>query len=446
MLSICKNDYYYRVTPRIVCQDKITQICIRPLDFHAAFEENKVYRVCVIPLTSDVYTASRPPIFETTVVCRQGELRFSHAFVGEQEHFIRLYRENETACLLQTSVYSLQEDLFSRRPYLGDFHVHSCFSDGRESPEFVAAMYRQAGYDFIAITDHGRMDSSLRAIQTYQGIPLDFTLYPGEEVHPPHSHVHILNIGGAFSVNERCLTENNGRPWGNPGRTEWLRAVEKRAAALTDISPDLDPFVHATCLQVIDSIHEAGGMAVLCHPFWLADVHNLTNEFTAQYIRKGYADALELIGGLSNHENMMQIAFYQQLLSEGCRVPVVGTSDSHGTVDRLGFDGTKSLILAKGNSKEDMMEAVCHQYSVAMDEYDGQEPRYYSSFRMVSYAMFLYEHYFPLHRELCYEEGRLMRELVAGDTSAAAQLSLLAGRTTAHRERFFAQYGDNISG
>lgn len=123
-------------------------------------------------------------------------LTFTHTFDGEQEYSVRIYREKDNQLILKTSVYALKRDLFERRPFLGDFHVHSCFSDGTESPEFVAAMYRQAGYDFISITDHGRMDSSLRAIAAYSQVPIDFHIYRGEEVHPPYCAVHIVNFGG----------------------------------------------------------------------------------------------------------------------------------------------------------------------------------------------------------------------------------------------------------
>ena len=428
MLPICKNDYYYRVSPRVVLTGRETKIDIRSLDYSTRFEEGGQYRIRVLPMTSDIYSASKPPVFETTVVCQGGLLSFTHAFVGEQEHYIYVSKEGDGNTFLKTSVYSLNEDLFGRRPYLGDFHSHTCFSDGKESPEFVAAFYRQAGYDFVSITDHSFMGPSLRAIEFYRDIPLDFLLFPGEEIHPPHDHVHIVHFGGAFSVNELC------------GKPEWTEEVNARAASFTDLPQGVDPIVHASCLQVIDKIHEAGGMAIFCHPFWLAHVHHVTNEFTELYLREGYADAFELIGGQSNHENMMQVAFYQDLLADGCRIPVVGNSDSHGTVERIYFDGAKSIIFALGSTKDDFIEAVRNQYSVAMDEYTGQEPRFYSSYRMVSYAMFLYENYFPLHRELCYEEGRLMRDMVAGDESAAELLSRLAGRTVKQREAFFAKY------
>lgn len=284
------------------------------------------------------------------------------------------------------------------------------------------------------------MDSSLRAIAAYSQVPIDFHIYRGEEVHPPYCAVHIVNFGGELSVNEMSLSKIDGCPWGDPGQPEWLERVKKRQDSIKDSFPNVDPHYHATCLEAIDVIHKGGGMAILCHPFWVSDAHNVTSEFVELYLRNGLVDAFELTGGLSNHENMMQIAFYNQLRAEGCQIPVVGNSDTHGTIDHIYFDYTKTMVFAKSNSRDDIIEAVRGQYSVAMDEYRGQEPRYHSSYRMVSYAMFLYEHYFPLYQELCYEEGRLMRSYVAGDAQAQDQLSCLQGRTTAYREDFFAKY------
>ena len=143
MLSISRDDYFVEVAPRIVRGGIPTRIRIRPLDGHIRLEEKERVRIAVLPMTVDACSSTRPDIFETTAVVEQGCLSFEHTFTGEQEHSIRLHRGEETAPFLRTSVYSLEEDLFRRRPYLGDFHLHSCYSDGVETPEFVAAMYRQ---------------------------------------------------------------------------------------------------------------------------------------------------------------------------------------------------------------------------------------------------------------------------------------------------------------
>ena len=40
------------------------------------------------------------------------------------------------------------------RYYRGNLHGHSTFSDGRDSPEEVIQLYRQAGYDFTCLSEH----------------------------------------------------------------------------------------------------------------------------------------------------------------------------------------------------------------------------------------------------------------------------------------------------
>lgn len=74
-------------------------------------------------------------------------------------------------------------------------------------------------------------------------------------------------------------------------------------------------------------------MAIFCHPFWIDNVYNVPVALLQLYLEQGFADAFELVGGLTNHENTLQVAFYRDMLTQGCRIPTVGNSDSHGTVD-----------------------------------------------------------------------------------------------------------------
>ncbi|MEG2076134.1 MAG: hypothetical protein RRY34_06490, partial [Victivallaceae bacterium] len=69
-----------------------------------------------------------------------------------------------------------------------------------EAPIYVAARYREAGFDFMAVTDHHRYAPSLEAINFWQNKPIELKLFPGEEVHAPGNPVHIINFGSKFSV------------------------------------------------------------------------------------------------------------------------------------------------------------------------------------------------------------------------------------------------------
>lgn len=435
-----KNElYFYDVYPKVLLTGKETTIHIKPLSAHVAFE-NCEYIIKIFPMTYDVYSNTKPEIKFYKIKPIDGILSFNHAFEGEQEHSIRIFKESQeldaNKVIAKLSVYSVKEDLFCRRPYMGDFHVHTYFSDGAESPEFVAAMYRQNGFDFIPITDHYRMAGSVRAIEKYKNVDMDFKLYRGEEIHTPNNHVHIVNFGSDFSVNEYNRT-NTEDVWNSIPKEQWFDEVKTVQDTLGELPEGVDPFVHASCLLAIDKVHEGNGMAIFCHPHWIADVYNVTDSFTKFYLENGFADCFELIGGQTNKENMMQVSFYNEICSKGFKVPIVGNSDSHGTVNKPWFLESKTIVLSKANTREDIIEAVKNFYSIPVDEYKGQNYHVYAPYRLASYAMFLMDEYFPLHNELCYEEGRLMRAYINGDLKAKERLESTKGQTIELMEKYF---------
>ena len=124
--------YFYDIYPKIVRKGIETPITIQTLASHVSFEEGGDYIIRIYPITSDIYSKSRPPIVEYSVKALNGAICFSHTFIGEQEHFVRIFRKKDDSLVVQLSVYSLEEDLFGRYPYRGDFHVHTYFSDGRD--------------------------------------------------------------------------------------------------------------------------------------------------------------------------------------------------------------------------------------------------------------------------------------------------------------------------
>lgn len=51
-------------------------------------------------------------------------------------------------------------DMFGRPRMKINLHLHTTESDGRKTPEEAAAIYREAGYDILAITDHWKYRKS----------------------------------------------------------------------------------------------------------------------------------------------------------------------------------------------------------------------------------------------------------------------------------------------
>ncbi|MDR1949791.1 MAG: hypothetical protein LBQ38_10395 [Spirochaetaceae bacterium] len=135
----------------------------------------------------------------------------------------------------------------------------------------------------------------------------------------------------------------------------------------------------------------------------------------------------------------MQISLWQQKRAEGFAVPVVGSSDSHGTVNSPWFNISKMVVLAESCERDALIDAVRNSRAVVLEQYAGEElPRLYGIHRYTALVLFLLEEYFPLHDELCFEEGRLMKDYACGDKSAAALLSGLRGRCDRLLEKYWA--------
>lgn len=123
--------------------------------------------------------------------------------------------------------------------FKGNLHSHTTLSDGRRTPGETAEAYREAGYHFIAITDHLRYFPGSAA--------RDFVVLDGIECHDNHYRpgrvCHITGVG--FSVPP------------------------------PEIPRDTPP------QQIIDTMRSCGAWVTLAHPAWSLMHHQ---------------DALDLIG------------------------------------------------------------------------------------------------------------------------------------------------------
>jgi hypothetical protein len=85
------------------------------------------------------------------------------------------------------------------RFHRGNLHTHSNRSDGALSPEDVCRHYREAGYDFLCLSDHFLPQFDFPLTDT-KGYRTDgFTTLIGAELHAPATHLgdlwHILAVG-----------------------------------------------------------------------------------------------------------------------------------------------------------------------------------------------------------------------------------------------------------
>jgi len=423
--------HYYDIYPKMVPANEITRINIKPLGRHAAFEADKEYLIRIIPMCESVgLLPDNTYPFVVSKIDSDGILRFEHKFKAEQEHYVRIYPvlkpEKREDFIVQLSVYSLYKDLYERRPYMGDHHVHTTRSDGCESPEIVPAYYRKSGFDYMAVTDHGDYNGSLEAIEAYKDAPVDLKIFPGEEVHSLENDVHIVNFGGNFSINDLCRMDEEKY-------YQEVAAIEQELA----IPDNVRSFEYAASVWVCNKIREAKGLGIFCHPHWIANAYHVPDAFTNFIFDQHLFDAFEVVGGQTNCENEMQLAIYHDARARGCRIPIVGNSDSHGVVNGEWFGHTKTITFSKSLEKDDFINAIKDGYSAAIDCYSGEQTRVHGPYRFVSYGQFLMREFFPLHDDLCYEEGRAMKDYVLNIEGAREVLEMLKGRTEKLMNHYF---------
>jgi len=434
--------HYFDIYPKVVQVGVESTINIKFKEKRYCPQGNKSIKIKIIPMTED-HGNQINNAFTQKVTTQDSILSFSYTFSKEQEYDIRVYLNADEYA--QLSIYALEEDLYTLTPLKGDFHVHTNHSDGWESPEAVAAYYREAGFDFMVISDHRTYSSSVQAQQFYKDIKIDLNIVAGEEIHAPGNHVHIVNFGGEYSVND--IFKNDPETY-----TTEVKAIEDNLDPSLIFACDRERHVYASCLWVYGKIKEAKGLSIFAHPHWIANVHHVANSLTRLMFSTQCFDAFELIGGQTPKENNMQLAFYNTACKHGYgNFPIVGSSDSHGAIPeplsrsklKGGANPTHSvgemytIVFAAANTKDDIISAVKSSQTVAVEWYRGESPRVHGDYRLVSYALFLMSEYFPLHDEICREEGRLMRLLAyGGEEDAATGLERKSGRV----ERMMCKY------
>jgi hypothetical protein len=412
---------YFDLSPRIVPVGQTSNITIRSPFGHRSLSSSEPFTLRAHPMggiSGDSDTTGGIP-FNIA-----GEaLTFSYHFLIEQEYTFVLQRtgDSQPGWKAEFRVYALETDLFTRRPYKGDLHMHTHYSDGQESPAYIAAACRRMGMDFIAITDHGQYAPSLEAIQAFKDAAIDLRIFPGEEVHPPGNPVHMLNIGGRFSVNA-LFTSSDYR--------DQVQSLQQQLP----VPSEVDSYSFASCTWTFDRIRQAGGLGVFCHPYWIyGNKYSVPSSLTDLLFERQPFDAYEVIGGYHRHEfdsNKLQVARYHEERIKGKRLPIIGVSDAHG-VERDELAGWYYTILfAPSPELPDVIQGIKDLYSVAVEALPGETARAYGPLRLVQYALFLMREVFPLHDELCREEGRLMLAYASGDPGAEAALGMLSGRTT----------------
>jgi hypothetical protein len=278
--------------------------------------------------------------------------------------------------------YGLPPELARRRPLRVDFHMHTTFSDGKNSPADMILRGRELGLDALAITDHNYFDSSLAGIEVAKKAQLGLLCFTGEEV--TAGTWHVISIGASGGVG---------------------------------FEPEREGY--AGLLQSIDLIHALNGRAYLAHPYWIN--HRRTNmpwQDYARLLEEGGFDGVELLGDCTWEENLRAVAQFGEQGLYG-RYPVLGNSDAH--TSQHTFVAYWSLVMAEELTHAAVLKAIEERYSVACGAmqmaYGNYPPRpelaAFGTLDLVDLSLFLQQYYFPRHDALCRQEASAGRRILA---------------------------------
>jgi len=396
----------YEIYPKVYMSDKSQRVNIKLSEDMA---DGNTVSVKIQPMESygiehtpdyGLLEEDRYP-YTATSRAEDGSFFLEYKFAGEQRYSVKvkISCDDVTACEgvnkdgtvgKQQYVYSVADDLCELKPMKADTHLHTCRSDGEGTPFEVGIDYRRVGCDFIVITDHHKMAPSIEAQKQFSTLTDKFFVIRGEEIHNRAcGYFHIINIGGEISVNEMIEAKD--------GFAE--AEIEKHLK--NDCYPkETTPYICAFRKFVSDMIRRGGGLAVMAHPYWnVCGEYNMPTEDVKYLLRTNCYDALELLAGCDRigYGNNLQVALWQELLCEGVRIPVVGCSDSHDRADpRTQFNKQFSIVFAKNEA--DVLSAIKESRCVAVDKRENYTV--YGSFRLVKYARFLMDEYYPEYEKL----------------------------------------------
>jgi hypothetical protein len=184
------------------------------------------------------------------------------------------------------------------RFWRGNLHTHSNLSDGALELGDVVTRYKEAGYDFVALTDHFIEHFKWPIADSRRWRGNDFTTIIGAELHAP-----VTSAGELWHI--------------------------VAAGLPLSFAPALDG---ETGPQLARRAIDAGAFVVIAHPAW--------SRYTLEDARAlSFTSAVEVYNHGCAIENDLGDGFYllDQMLNEGHRLSAIATDDAHfKTPDHFG--------------------------------------------------------------------------------------------------------------
>ena len=248
-----------------------------------------------------------------------------------------------------------------------DLHTHSSVSDGTDTPAELVRKARAVGLDVVALTDHDTFDGLDEAVA--EGDRLGISVVRGMELSCSRrgDSVHVLAYGadpaspGLAAEMARVRDGRLGRLAGvlaklaelgvsvseadvmaqvgdspSVGRPHIADALIK-AGHVRDRQEAFDRFladggpahVHRYTIEVdrgIDLVHEAGGVAVIAHPWGRGREYVLPSSVLEELVRDHGLDGIEVDHQDHDSETRQRL----RTLADDLGLLATGSSDYHG--------------------------------------------------------------------------------------------------------------------
>lgn len=337
-------------------------------------------------------------------------LEFQLYLCGEGLHNIKVqYEKDGETEYSYLEFYSLYEDLYRLVPYKGNFHCHTTDSDGLNTPQNALCVAREAGFDFIALSEHRLYsDHSADCLNVLDMLGIE--LFHAEEVHSlPLWVCHILSIGAEKSVSlrqdeEQYKTDVENARQKHSGLPEPLRDY----AAQTEV--------------LLRYISEAGGLGVMCHPYWKhSGRFNVPFQLADTFFENLAFEAIELVTA-DNANTSLVNAKYHDLVRKGRDLPVLAGSDWHGQNGER-MERAYNIVFAASCDENSIVDAVRKRRCAAV--FGEESPLVFGDFRMVNYALFLMRNYYSQRDNLCEQIGLLTLCALNGNSEFDGEISRL---------------------